>query len=107
MKINIQSLHFKADNKLEKLVRDKLSKLAKLNERLLAADAVLKIDKSDRLDNKVCEIRMEQPGADPFAKAQSSTFEKAFAIVYDELHQQLLRQKTNIIRNRRKAVLST
>ena len=107
MKINIHTLHFKADSKLEKLVRDKLSKLKKLNERLLAADAVLKIDKSDRLDNKVCEIRMEQPGADLFAKAQSSTFEKAFAVVFDELHKQLSRQKTNTLRNRRKAVLST
>ncbi len=105
MKINIQSLHFTANTKLDKGIRDKLTKLSKINERLLAANVVLKIDKSDRLDNQVCEIRLELPGPDLFAKAQSSTFEKAFAIVYDELHQQLLRQKTNTIRNRRKAVI--
>lgn len=96
MKIKIQSLHFKANNLLEEYVQNKVSKLSHLNEGIISGDVCLKLDKSTKEDNKVCEIRLSVPGNDLFAKRQCKTFEEATNETVDALQQQLKKRKTQL-----------
>ena len=96
MEIKIQSLHFKANDLLEKFVQNKVGKLSHFNDRIVSGDVCLKLDKSQKLDNKVCEIRLSIPGNDLFAKRQSNTFEEATNEVVEALQKQLRRNKTQL-----------
>jgi putative sigma-54 modulation protein len=93
MKINIQSLSFHASDKLTDFTLDKVSKLKQYTERIMHAEVVLKTDKSETKDNKVCEIRLAIPGSDLFASKRQSTFEDAVLRTVDALKQQLISWK--------------
>ena len=77
MKINIQTPGFKARKELLELIDEKVGKLSHLSDRILEAHVLIKSDKSDTRDNKVCEISLVIPGNDLFAKRQAQTFERA------------------------------
>ena len=77
MKINIQTPGFKARPELLELIDEKVGKLSRLSDRILEVNVLVKTDKSDTRENKVCEITLVIPGNDLFAKAQSQTFEQA------------------------------
>mgnify|MGYP000144328036 CR=1 FL=1 len=93
MKINIQSLSFHASDKLTDFTLDKVNKLAQYTDRIIQAEVVLKVDKSETRDNKFCEIRLSIPGNDLFASKQQSTFEEAVLKTVEALKQQLLSWK--------------
>jgi putative sigma-54 modulation protein len=94
MKINIQSLHFKSSEDLHEFIESRISKLGHFSERIISADVSLKLDHSDKLTNKVCELRLEIPGNDLFAKSQCKTFEEAISESADAIQVQLIKQKT-------------
>lgn len=100
MEITIQSLHFKANSLLELYVQNKLDKLSRINNRIIAGDVCLKLDKSKKLDNKICEIRLAIPGKDVFAKSQCKTFEEALNETVQALQQQLKKRKTQMEKDR-------
>ena len=77
MKINIQTPGFKARKELLELISGKVRKLSHLSDRILEARVLIKADKSDTRDNKVCEISLVIPGNDLFAKCRAQTFERA------------------------------
>lgn len=90
MKINIQSPSFHANDKLIDFTNDKVSKLLQFSERILEAQVVLKINKSDSRSNKSCDIRLSIPGNDLFASRQCPSFEEAVLGSVDALKQQLI-----------------
>lgn len=93
MKINIQSLSFYASDKLNDFTIDKVNKLAHFTDQIVDVEVILKLDKSDTNENKVCEIRLSIPGNDLFASKQQSTFEEAVLKTVEALKQQLLSWK--------------
>lgn len=93
MKINIQSLHFKATSILESFVQQKVSKLALINDSIIAGDVCLKLDHADNRENKICEVRIHIPGHDLFAMRQSRTFEEATNEAVDAMQEQLRKKK--------------
>ncbi len=93
MQITIQSLQFKATDALETFVRTKVEKLSHLNKQIISGDVILKLEKSDINENKVCEIRVHIPGNNLFAKRQSKSFEEATNEAIDALQEQLLKRK--------------
>ena len=100
MQIKIQSLHFKANDLLETYVQNKVRKLSLLNNQIISGDVCLKLDKSKKLENKVCEIRLAVRGKDLFAKRQCKTFEEAANETVDALQQQLKKRKTQVNKGR-------
>jgi putative sigma-54 modulation protein len=96
MEIKIQSLHFKANNQLEDFVRNKVSKLSRLNDQIITGHVLLKIDKSKKSENKICEIKIPVPKKVLFAKRQCKSFEEAINDTVDALQQQLKKRKTQI-----------
>src|SRR5690554_7412564 len=77
MNIRIQSVHFDAADHLEAFVNQKVGKLDQYFEGIIGAEVVLRLDKSETLENKVAEIGLDLPGNNLFAKKQSKTFEEA------------------------------
>ena len=96
MNITIQSVHFDAAEKLENFINQKVGKLDQFFEGILSAEVVLKLDKSESLENKVVEVSLDIPGVNLFAKKQSKTFEEGIDLACDALKKQLVKRKEKI-----------
>ena len=72
MKVMINSVHFKADQKLEDFITQKVEKLP---------------------ENKIADIRLVLRGDDLFASKQSKTFEESIDTSIDALKKQLEKYK--------------
>ena len=93
MQLQIQSVHFNADRKLEIFIEDKLSKLNNRYDQIIGSDVILRLEKSDTRENKIAEIKLKIPGNDLFAKKQSKTFEEATDLAIDALKRQISKRK--------------
>ncbi len=92
MNINLQSLHFKASEKLKDFVNEKVGKLFQLDENIISADVTLVANDIKIQNNKTCEIRLVVPGYDDFVKKEASSFEEAVLNAVETL-QKILRRK--------------
>ena len=93
MKININSVHFKTDKKLDSFITEKLKKLSTVYNGLLGSDVTLKLGNSVSADNKIIEIKLIVKGNDIFAKKQNKSFEEATDNAIDALKKQLHKHK--------------
>ncbi|MCC7317132.1 MAG: ribosome-associated translation inhibitor RaiA [Bacteroidales bacterium] len=93
MQLNITSVHFKADQKLEAFITNKIEKLGKLFSEIIGAEVMLKLDNTDNPENKITEIKLLIRGNDLFASKQSKTFEEATDEVIDALKKQIEKHK--------------
>ena len=90
MNINIQSLKFKAADRLIEFINDKLERLTKhLPQEATGADVVLKLEQDHELGNKIVDIRLNVPGHEFFASKQARTFEEACLDACDALKNQI------------------
>ncbi|MDX9941194.1 MAG: HPF/RaiA family ribosome-associated protein [Bacteroidales bacterium] len=96
MKVNISSLHFKSDVKLEEFIQDKTSKLSTHYEGVLGCDVTLRLDPAQNNENKIVEMKVMIPGNDLFSKKQARTFEEATDNAVDALRRQLQRHKAKV-----------
>jgi len=92
MKINLQTLHFKASDDLKSFVDEKVGKLARFDDSILSAEVTL-TDDGNSIDNKFCEIRLVVPGNDDFVKKHAVSFEEAIADAVDILQKVLTDKK--------------
>jgi len=93
MDITIHSIHFSADKKLEELISSKINKLKQYDKRIMSANVYLRLAKSQDLENKITEIKLEIPGKELFAKRQTNSFEKSTDAVIEALRKQLQKFK--------------
>jgi putative sigma-54 modulation protein len=93
MEIIIESPHFVIEPLLEQQVTKKVNKLAHINNRLLRARVLLKLDKSDTDNNKVCEITVIAPRKNLFAESSHTTFSDAVTEAVSSIERQLRKQK--------------
>ena len=93
MTINIHPIHFHIDNDLETFIEKKVSKLLKLDNKIISSDVFLKLSKAESYSNKIAEIKLKYTGSDFFAKRQSDTFEESTTQVFKALRKQILKNK--------------
>ncbi len=93
MELQIQSIHFDADQKLVDFIEKKLGKLDVFYDRIEGATVYLKLDKDENKENKVVEVKLLIPGQDIFVKQKSKTFEAAVDDILDVLKVQLKKVK--------------
>jgi len=96
MNIKINSVHFKADKKLEAFIKDKLDKLQTYFEGVISSEVMLKKDNTETRENKIAEVRLLIKGYDLFAKKESTTFEAAVDLAADALRKQLVKHKEKV-----------
>ncbi|MCW3786208.1 ribosome hibernation-promoting factor, HPF/YfiA family [Plebeiibacterium sediminum] len=96
MNITIQSVKFDAADHLQSFIEQKVSKLDVFFDGIIDAEVILKLDKSETLENKVAEISLNVPGAELFAKKQSKTFEESVDLSCEALRKQLIKKKEKV-----------
>jgi putative sigma-54 modulation protein len=96
MKVNITSVHFKTDQKLEQYIQEKVEKLSGLYDGLIGKEVTLRVEKNEKEGNKVVEIRLLIPGNDLFAKKQSKSFEQSTDVAVEALRKQLVKYKEKV-----------
>jgi putative sigma-54 modulation protein len=98
MKVTINSVHFKADQKLENFITGKIEKLSIKHTEIIGAEVMLRLDNTDNPENKISEIKVLLKGNDLFAAKQNKTFEEASDAAIDALKKQLEKHKGKIIK---------
>jgi putative sigma-54 modulation protein len=98
MKVDINSVHFRSDEKLENFITERLNKLEQFFDGILSGDVMLKLENVDGKENKVAEIKIKVPGDDLFAKKQATTFEEATDQAVSALRKQLIKYKEKLKR---------
>ncbi len=94
MNVNIQAVHFEADNKLVLHVREKLQKLNQFHDRITQVDVFLKLDNVvHNIKDKVAEIKVHVPKMDLFVKHSSKSFEQSFDSAFSSIVTQIKRKK--------------
>ncbi|MDR2906597.1 MAG: HPF/RaiA family ribosome-associated protein [Bacteroidales bacterium] len=89
MNIIINAVKFKADQKLNEFVEDKIQRLVKHSPQVIGAEITMKLEQDHEHGNKVVDIRLEIKGNDLFARKQASTFEEACVEACEALKNQL------------------
>lgn len=97
MKLQVQSIHFDADQKLLEYVQKRLDKLDTFYDRITDGEVFLKLDKADARENKVVEVKLLVPNTNLFAKAHSASFEAATDEVAESLKIQLKKHKEKMM----------
>lgn len=94
MNVNIQTVHFEADNKLVDFVNKKLEKLSTFHDRIIKVEVFLKLDNIvHNIKDKIAEIRVHVPRHNFFVKASSKSFEESFDSALESLVTQIKRKK--------------
>jgi putative sigma-54 modulation protein len=93
MQININAVHFKADKRLENFITEKLQKIGKFHENIIGSDVILKLENTDKPENKIVEILIKVRGNDLISCKQCKTFEEATDLAVDALRKQLEKLK--------------
>lgn len=94
MSIQISSLGFKTDAKLDEFINNKVNKLYGLYDGIKKSEVVLKLDKDENKQNKITEIKLNINGGELFAKKQCKSFEEATDLAIDALKSQLEKHKS-------------
>jgi len=93
MNVNINSVHFKADAKLENFITSKLQKLNSLYDGIIGSEIVLKLENTEDKENKIVDIRLLLSGNELIAIKQAKTFEEAADDAINAIRKQLIKHK--------------
>lgn len=93
MKIQVQSIHFNADQKLLDFVEKKANKLERYYNRIIEGKVFLRLENDSVNENKISEIKINIPGATLMAKEKRKTFEEATDLAVESLRKQISKYK--------------
>jgi len=93
MKINIQAVNFKTDQKLIDYIDKKLNSIEKFYEKVVDAEVFLKIQQTSEKENKHVEVKLNVPGNHFIVKKQTKTFEEAISQITESLKRQVEKEK--------------
>ena len=97
MNVNIQTVHFDADQKLVDYVHQKLEKLSQFHDRIINVDVFLKLDNVvHNIKDKIAEIRVKIPRSEFFVKSSSKSFELSFDEALESMVNQIKRKKEKL-----------
>ncbi|MCB9246875.1 MAG: ribosome-associated translation inhibitor RaiA [Flavobacteriales bacterium] len=96
MKSEIQSIHFKADQKLKDYIDQKLDKLNRYYDGIVDAQVFLKLENNHSVDNKTIEVKLNVHNSIIMKTQTSQTFEAATDLAVDALKVQIKRYKERV-----------
>lgn len=101
MRLQIHAVRFTADQSLLDFIQAKLNKLDTFHDRIIGGEVFLKLDGADsnKIKERVVEVRVTIPGKELFVKEHDKSFESATDKVLEVLKDKLVRckQKRNDI----------
>ena len=96
MKVTINSVHFKADKRLEDFITQKVEKVCAKLPDVIGSEVTLKLENTDSPENKIVDIRLMLKGNDLFASKISKSFEESTDEVIDALKKQVEKYKGKV-----------
>ena len=96
MKLQIQSIHFDADQKLVDYVQKKCDKLDTFFDHITDAQVYLRVEKKGERSLKSVEIKLNVPGDRLLATEESYSFEEAVDLATDNMKRQVTRYKEKL-----------
>lgn len=96
MKVYMETVHFKADQKLVDYIEKKLNKMDQFFDRIIDAKVILKLENSGQVRDKVAEVKLSVPGDVIFIKETGKTFEASIDQASSTLKRQLIRYKERL-----------
>ncbi len=96
MKVNVNAVNFNVDRKLVDFVNERMGKLEKYYDKVVATDVFLKVESTSEKENKIVEIRVLVPGDDLMVKKQCKSFEEAVDSASEALERLLIKRKEKI-----------
>jgi putative sigma-54 modulation protein len=97
MKLQMHSIHFDADGKLINFIQKKADKLETYYDQIIDGEVFMRLDKNDRSENKIIEIKLNVPGRQFFAKSQNDSFEAAADESVEALRRQIKKYKEKMV----------
>jgi putative sigma-54 modulation protein len=99
MMVNVHATNFTIDKKLVSFIEERMSKLEKYYDKVVTADAYLKLDNNSEKENKIVELKVHVPGDDFLVKKQNKSFEEAVELAAESLERLLIKRKEKIREN--------
>lgn len=96
MKVNTETVHFKADGELIEYLEKKVNKLEHFFDRIIDAQVMLKLENSGQVRDKIAEIILKVPGDTIISKESHKTFEASIDSACANLKRQLIKYKEKI-----------
>ena len=96
MKLQMQSLHFDADQKLLSFIQKKADKLDTFFDKIIDGEVIMKLTPDEAKINKLIEVKLRIPGLFLIAKEQGKTFEEATDLAMETMKGQLRKYKDKI-----------
>lgn len=94
MDVQIQTVHFDADQKLINHINKKVEKLKTFSDNITNVEIFLKLENiSQKVKDKIAEIKVSIPKASLFAKHESKSFEESFDLALDSMVAQIKKNK--------------
>lgn len=93
----MQSIHFVADQKLIDFIQKKTDKMDTYYDQIIDGEVIMRLDKNNRSENKIVEIKLNVPGKQLFAKHQAESFESATDEVMEGLRRQIKKYKEKVV----------
>ncbi|MFI3287571.1 MAG: ribosome-associated translation inhibitor RaiA [Rikenellaceae bacterium] len=90
MKLQIQSVHFDADQKLLDFAQAKIDKLERFDESLISGEVIMSLDKDRDNGNKVVVVKLS---GELVAERRAQSFEQAVDECVDALKRQIEKRK--------------
>lgn len=96
MKVEIQSIHFKADQKLKTYIHEKMTKLEKMYDAIIDSQVFLKLENNHQKTNKTIEVKLNVQNQSIFKTQTSESFEAAADLAIDALKIQIKKYKERL-----------
>lgn len=78
LNVQVETVHFEADNKLMDHVNEKIKKLETFHDHIIEVEVYLKLDNvAHNIKDKIAEIKVHVPKHSYFVKHQSKSFEES------------------------------
>ncbi|WP_426493264.1 ribosome hibernation-promoting factor, HPF/YfiA family [Hymenobacter sp. 102] len=97
MKVQMQSVHFDADQKLLDFIQKRLDKLETFYDRVTEGEVIMRLNNKDGIDNKTVEIKLYVPGSSLFAQEDAASFEAAADAAAESLKRQITKHKEKLV----------
>jgi putative sigma-54 modulation protein len=97
MKLDIQSIHFDADQKLIDFIQRKMDKLDTFFDRVIEGEVYLKVENNDEKGNKWVHVQLHLPTKQSLnVKEQAESFEEALDTACETMARQLKKMKEKL-----------
>ncbi|RSK51111.1 ribosome hibernation-promoting factor, HPF/YfiA family [Hymenobacter rigui] len=97
MKVQMQSVHFDADQKLLDFIQKRLDKLETFYDRVTEGEVIMRLNNKDGIANKTVEIKVHVPGSTLFAQEDAASFEAATDAAAESLKRQITKHKEKLV----------